>query len=153
MSGGRELSFQKEIVDALRKQGGHGMKLSHRFSVGVPDLLLVAPVGTFLFEAKDLGEVCDKFNRLTGVTPLQQETLRRFNVASTNVMAVQLVHLVDKGERRAVVWPGNLNRIDSDYRWRDVWVSRQRSEPKWDVLRLMQMALLLDHTMMQSMKF
>lgn len=148
-----ELKFQSEIIKSLAAQGGFGMKLSHRYSSGVPDLLLTSKFGSFLFEAKDLGEVCDKFNRLTGVTPLQQETLRRFNAASQNTAAVQLVHLVDRGERRAVVWPGNLNRIDAEYRWRDVWVSRQRSEPKWDVLGLMQMALLLDHTMTQSMTF
>jgi hypothetical protein len=148
-----ELKFQTEIIRSLAAQGGHGMKLSHRYSSGVPDLLATAKLGSFLFEAKDLGEVGEKFDRLTGVTPLQQETMRRFNAASTNVMAVQLVHMVDRGERRAVVWPANMNRIDSDYRWRDIWVSRQRSEPKWDVLKLMQMATLLDHTMQQSMKF
>ncbi len=142
-----ELKFQREIIVSLKEQGGYGMKLSNRFASGVPDLLLASKVGTFLMEAKDLGEVGDKFNQLTGVTSLQQETLKRYNAASQNVMAVQLIHLVDCGERRAVVWPASVNRISDDYRWRNLWVKRQRSEPKWDVLKLMEMTLLLDHTM------
>ena len=38
-----ELGFQKEICDSAKFQGGRARKLSHRFSVGVPDILVSIP--------------------------------------------------------------------------------------------------------------
>ena len=39
----KELVFQKQIIDAAKQGGGYGLKLSHKFKVGIPDLMVLMP--------------------------------------------------------------------------------------------------------------
>lgn len=49
----KELQLQNLIIDVVRDHGGAARKLSHRFSVGVPDLIVKVPgVPAVLFEVK-----------------------------------------------------------------------------------------------------
>lgn len=70
-----ELAAQKLIIDAVRSVGGAGWKLSNRFLVGVPDLLLCLPrqpIGVWEVKISDR----KKSDMLTlKITPLQEKTL------------------------------------------------------------------------------
>lgn len=39
----RELDAQKHVVDAVEAEGGYALKMSHRFLIGIPDLLVKLP--------------------------------------------------------------------------------------------------------------
>ena len=48
-----ELTFQRELVVATKKEGGHAFKMSHRVLIGVPDLFIQLPgLPTILMECK-----------------------------------------------------------------------------------------------------
>lgn len=49
-----ELPFQSKLIQAVKEEGGWGRKLSNRFIIGMPDLLLKLPcyVSPFLVEVK-----------------------------------------------------------------------------------------------------
>lgn len=75
-----ELTVQTRIIKGTRAQGGFGIKLSNRFSVGIPDLLLaLPPFAPCLVEVKDLGECVENFDRKLEVTPKQGLTLDQFS--------------------------------------------------------------------------
>jgi hypothetical protein len=82
----KELLLQKHVANSAFKQGGYGRKLSHAFTVGIPDLLLaVPPFAPAIWEVKDFGAVVDKFDlQLSGspttpVTPKQRDEMRKFS--------------------------------------------------------------------------
>jgi hypothetical protein len=77
-----ELDYQKRIIDSVKQIGGHGRKQSHKFSIGVPDLLLRVP-GFVPIEAEIKLEldVTDGFNRDSGLTERQRQELNRANEA------------------------------------------------------------------------
>lgn len=77
----KELALQTDIKNSAKRDGGYGLKLSNRFTVGVPDLLLMIPpvFAPVVVEVKDLGPVTANFNRQLDVTPLQAETMRRMS--------------------------------------------------------------------------
>lgn len=134
----KELSFQTEVLKSVRLSGGFGQKIAHRFKAGVPDLLVAMPkIGLVLLECKALGEVGDKFSRNTGVTVIQQEIMAKYNLPQECPVAAQLVYLVHHGEPRAVVWPANSAKINSNYeKEQGIWVVRSKREPHWDVAKL-----------------
>lgn len=135
----KELDFQKRVIDLIREEGGYGYKLSNRFKVGIPDLLIAAPLkGVVFFECKCLNEVGERFDKKTGITPIQQEHLNKLNSTQDHPIGCQLIFLVHKGEERAVVWPAHWGKMTSDYE-KDVriWEGRQpRSKTKWDAMKL-----------------
>lgn len=142
----KELAFQSEIVRAVKIMGGYGHKVSDRFKVGVPDLLISAPQqGIVLFECKAMLEpVPDKFDRKTGITPIQQEHLKRINDCQILPVGAQLVYLVHKGEQRAIVWPAHLVNITSDYEKDErIWVERKKMRPNWDIEKLVRAIRLM----------
>ena len=48
-----ELNFQKALVDAAKKMGGWGHKMSHAQFVGIPDLFIAIPgYGQYIIECK-----------------------------------------------------------------------------------------------------
>jgi hypothetical protein len=80
MMGLRELPFQSDVIKSVRKQGGYAIKISHKFSVGIPDLLIaLPPFAPFIAEAKDFGEVGEKFDRKVEVTSKQAVELERIS--------------------------------------------------------------------------
>lgn len=81
-----EIDFQTLIINSIKNEGGYGRKLSHRFLVGIPDLLLkLAPYGTrsllVLAEVKLL-RVSEKYDLRRepkiGITPRQTQELIKF---------------------------------------------------------------------------
>ena len=140
MSVKNELSFQKEIIDSAKAAGGYGFKLTNRFTIGVPDILVSVPMyAPSLFEAKHLGDVVANFDRQTGVTPLQQEQMKRWNATQPFAIAAQLVFIKHLGSERAVLIPAHIDRITYQYERLDQWVTRSKSEPRWDVCSLLKM--------------
>lgn len=132
-----ELKFQTEILKALKECDGFGNKISDRYKVGVPDLLVACGGHLVLMELKSLGDVGDEFKRKTGVTVIQQETLKRYNQTAILPVAAQLVYIRHRGEQRAVVWPADWDTIDHTYEERkEIWTPRQKKEPRWDMLKL-----------------
>lgn len=140
-----ELKFQTEILKSVRLAGGHGQKIAHRFKVGVPDLLVAMPgLGMVLLECKSLGAVGDSFNRNTGITPIQQETLAKYNATQDSPIGAQLIYLVHHGVARAVVWPAAALKISSEYeRENGIWVERRKQGTHWDVTKLVQAVKLM----------
>jgi hypothetical protein len=137
----RELNFQKRIIDLIKEEGGYGYKMSNRFKVGVPDLLIAAPMrGVVFFECKCLNVMPDAFDRQTGITPIQMDHLNRLNSTQEHPVGCQLVYLIHRGEERAVVWPGHWDRITSDYEKDEtIWEGRKAgSKSRWNVMKLVE---------------
>ena len=121
----RELAHQTDIRKSVIKDGGYGLKLSNRFAVGIPDLLIcLPPFAPCILEVKDLGECVDDFDRKLGVTPLQGETMRRISQpyedfqhpytphrCTTGV----LVHVIHQREHRLVALPRRTERLTAAY--------------------------------------
>ena len=76
-----ELNFQKALIDAAKKEGGYGFKMSNRHLAGIPDLLIKLPeFDTALIECKKIKRV--KFSHHesipNNITKLQEIVLKRF---------------------------------------------------------------------------
>lgn len=81
-----ETAYQAEIVKAVKELGGWGKKLSNRFLIGVPDLVIVLrPFGTMIVEVKKVDHH-PSTNRAvdSGLTPLQESNLREIVQAGGN---------------------------------------------------------------------
>lgn len=82
MKNRRELDIQREICQSVRKDGGWARKLTNRFTIGIPDLLVALyPFVPCLLEVKDLGEVGEMFHRKLNVTEKQRHELIAFDEA------------------------------------------------------------------------
>lgn len=72
----KELDLQTKIRKSVKADGGYSHKLTNRFTVGIPDLLMALfPFVPAIIEVKDLGVVVDKFNLKVDVTPKQSHEL------------------------------------------------------------------------------
>lgn len=72
-----ETDLQRDIRQSVRRQGGYCIKLSNRFTIGVPDLLIaLAPFAPCYVEVKKLGKCVLGFDRQLDVTPKQGHELR-----------------------------------------------------------------------------
>lgn len=137
MTNKKELTLQSEICKSVRAQGGYAIKLSHRFAVGVPDLLIRMPhISAMLIEVKDFGVVTDKFDLKVPVTPKQREELKKFSEASGSshgileATAAVLVGLIHKGRRVLVVNPYWVTQLNYMYEYQSsVWVERNTPGP------------------------
>lgn len=75
-----ELEYQSVLVDSVKKEGGYGFKMNHKFLSGIPDLFLSHPKqGSVLIEVK----VLEPGQRTVLVSPIQAETIRRLRLAGT----------------------------------------------------------------------
>lgn len=75
-----ELGFQNLIIKAVRREGGFGHKMSNRFLVGVPDLLLkLKTVSSGLWEVKMVDRPKHKKTVMLNVSPLQAKWLSQFH--------------------------------------------------------------------------
>jgi hypothetical protein len=129
----KELDLQAKIIKSVKQDGGYGRKISHKFAIGIPDLLLALPSFVpCMSEVKDLGVVVDNFDRQIGVTDKQLLEMKRFSEPYENSMTIYtpskraaliLVGIVHRGEHRLVALPRDAERLDAGYeadpqRWR-----------------------------------
>lgn len=93
-----ELGEQTHVIKSVRKIGGYGRKISHRFHIGIPDLLLVVPgYVPGIWEMKDLGEWNKNTERALGVTEKQEIELQEFDIACADPLAKFPVPLIACG--------------------------------------------------------
>lgn len=79
-----ELPFQTALIKAAKAEGGYAIKMSNRFLVGIPDLLVKLPdYPTCLIECKrNANKGSEKDVQFTpGVTALQSHNLSNFQKA------------------------------------------------------------------------
>ena len=123
----RELDVQTKIIKSARREGGYGRKMSHKFAIGIPDLLIgLPPFIPALAEVKDIGVVVDNFARKIGVTDKQSLELHMFNdpyndhqtrYTPSRHSALVLVALQHRGKHRLVAI-GMQGRGKYDEPWR-----------------------------------
>lgn len=108
----RELAVQTDIKRSTLAQGGYALKLSNRFTVGVPDLgIWLPPFAPFIAEVKDLGVVTDNFHVQIGVTPKQTDTMLRMSGKYTRPVAGLLIAATHRGIRKLFYAPHDETRI------------------------------------------
>ena len=126
-----ELREQTNIIKSVRQDGGYGRKMSNRFAIGVPDLLIALPdFAPCYMEVKDLGEVNDTFDRQVAVTDKQAYEMKLFSEPfeqqSLGRVAFVAVHIVHRGEHRLVLGPRQMQRLSSAYEADTyTWTKRQ----------------------------
>jgi hypothetical protein len=84
----REVDLQSKILEWVKEEGGYGRKLSNRFLVGIPDLLIrimparsargVLLVAEVKLHTRDFVLGPNDAEVKTGVTPKQHQELSRF---------------------------------------------------------------------------
>lgn len=91
-----ELEAQRLVIKSVRVNGGYAFKLSNRFLVGIPDLLIQMPGrGTSLWEVKirDYPKKESAFH--IQVTPPQLKRLRDFYHAGGRGGVISFLRVVD----------------------------------------------------------
>lgn len=131
----KELDLQTKILRSAKHDGGYGRKISHKFAIGIPDLLLaLPPFAPCLGEVKDLGEVVDKFDVQIKITEKQTEELKRFSEPYEKSMTVYtpnkkssliLVGIKHRGRHRLVALSHGATRLSHEYEARGGWVDRE----------------------------
>lgn len=89
-----ELRLQSLVVRAVNSHGGFAFKLSNRFLVGVPDLLIHLPnTGTGIWEVKscEMGKLREQFT--LKVTPLQDKFLRVMSKAGGTCGVISFIEI------------------------------------------------------------
>lgn len=113
----KEIDHQRQLVLSVKAQGGYALKLSNRFTIGVPDLLVMHPLfAPCLIEVKDLGECNDIFSRQIDVTSKQRHTMERMAMVyddSPHPPAFVVVTLMWKKARIMVPAPFDIERLSS----------------------------------------
>lgn len=83
-----ELGEQTHVINSVRAVGGYGRKISHRFAVGIPDLLLVVPgYVPGIWEMKDMGFWNTDTERQVETTLKQRLELKEFSAACMGNLA------------------------------------------------------------------
>lgn len=116
-----ELKVQADIVKSVKADGGWAKKLSHRFVIGIPDLLIALyPTIPFLAEVKDLGEVGATFSRKVDTSPKQAHELTTFDevyyarltpYSPKQHAAVVIVGWVHEGTRWLTMLPHGTTKV------------------------------------------
>lgn len=126
-----ELNVQTNIIKSVRRDGGYGRKMSNRFSIGIPDLLVaLPPFAPCVIEVKDFGEVADKFDRKVDVTEKQAHEMKVFSepfeAAEWGRVAFVAVALIHRGEHRLIFGPRDMHRVSDAYEAMPmIWTKRQ----------------------------
>lgn len=78
-----ELAHQRKVIDEFKKAfpGAYGIKMSHRFLSGVPDLLLKAPGHEAMFVEMKLADYKKKGYVNVETSILQRETMAKMERA------------------------------------------------------------------------
>lgn len=129
----RELDLQTQIIRSVRRRGGYGKKISHRFSVGIPDLLIgLYPFVPAIMEVKDFGVVSDKFDRRIDTTVKQEHELEQFTKQYKEMLhpytpnrftSLILVRFILRGQHFLAVCPPSQRRLTWEHP-RDLLVER-----------------------------
>lgn len=78
----KELEAQSLVIDAVRSSGGFAFKMSNRFLIGIPDLLMQLPdFGTSLWEVKIADYPLAGYWARVYPTVKQQQKLREYEKA------------------------------------------------------------------------
>lgn len=129
----REIPFQTRLIDWIKDEGGYGRKLSHRFLVGIPDLLLRLNLGRrvlLVAEVKVLDFVrAVPARAVLPVSPKQRAELRRFEIGVV-IAGVNLGNAL----RHVFVLPPDAEAFESSWPSVDV-VNGRPSRPLTGVIR------------------
>jgi hypothetical protein len=110
----RELKLQTDIINSVRRDGGYSRKLSNRYQVGIPDLLISFPTfAPCLVEVKDFGPVNSDFDRAVGVTPKQALELSRIAASQTYPFAFIFVGFQMMRQHYLLYLPHSTKRVSS----------------------------------------
>lgn len=128
----QELSLQTHIRKSVEADGGYARKLSHKFSVGIPDLFVaLPPFAPGIIEVKDLSDVADKFDKLINITPMQTHHLLEAQKGYWGHYGVRvsgiLVRIIHRAEHRLVALPPGTERLS--YQYQDdpaCWTKREK---------------------------
>lgn len=108
-----ELALQKLLVDVVRKNGGAADKLSHRFLVGVPDLLVKlpgAPAGLLEVKQHTWNKIKPAKIKLA-VTKLQEVMLKRYDDAGMPTGVVSFLQQRGKGTQELQICVLTLTEV------------------------------------------
>lgn len=107
-----ELDFQATLTKSAKHLGGYGRKISSRFTVGIPDLLLAVPkFCPVLVEAKWMKDVKTGFDREVPTTGPQRETLAKYNAVIGLTWGFVIVGWFEGTRMWAACVPGDQKRI------------------------------------------
>lgn len=108
-----ELYFQKQLINAAVEMDGYGQKLSNRFIVGVPDLLLQVPGWrTTLVEAKQHFFVPNPKIIHIDLTKIQEDRLKRHTRSGGDAGWAMVAH--SKDGQKWVMASRNLSILTFD---------------------------------------
>lgn len=99
-----EVYYQREwVIREIKKEGGHGKKLSNKFLTGIPDLLLAYPeFPNFLVEVKYLKNVKLGFKRKIEITPLQVKQLEDYQGVNPGIPCTAIFVLYELSKRKFI---------------------------------------------------
>ncbi len=126
-----ELDVQTKIIKSVRRDGGYGRKLSNKFLIGIPDLLVcLLPFVPCYCEVKDLGEVTDKFDVKIETTPKQKYEMELMSKAYEHSdfhhpTAFVLVALRWRQEHYLVGVPRDTERLNFQFKDKYAWTIRR----------------------------
>ncbi len=110
----REIQLQTHIVKSVRKDGGYARKLSNRFQVGIPDLIISMPSFAPCFaEVKDFGEVKGEFDRDIGLTEKQAHELTKISKSQIYPIAMVLIGFTQAKKHYLMYLPHTARRVSS----------------------------------------
>ena len=97
-----ELQFQKRLIDAVEERGGWAIKLSNRFTIGIPDLLVqIWGWPTMLLEVKLVELPVNDYTKmqvLSPLTALQKQTIIKAQNAGALAGVIWVQHERNAGE-------------------------------------------------------
>lgn len=139
----KETDHQTQIKLSVKRQGGYAIKLSNRFTIGIPDLLIMlSPFVPLIAEVKDLGECVADFDRKLDVTPKQNDELKKMNAAYMIhgiQVGILLVTLRWRGMQLLVPLPQGTERLSAQLMLGSLsWGSREQGrggEQPWYDMR------------------
>lgn len=133
----KETDYQTKICEVVNKGGGFAMKMSHRFLVGVPDLLATLPVGRpSLIEVK-FNTVRHAESKNLAVTPLQERMLRKAHIGGMGAGVLSILSRSGTREEGYLIRsiehfePGKFPVLIADHSWGTV---SDRGKVLWSVL-------------------
>lgn len=117
----KETEYQKVVVDAVRGAHGWGIKMSNRFLVGIPDLLIQMPTyPTTMLEAKyNAWPLRPDTTIKPGVTALQAKNLKEADRAGMLTGVICFARSQSKNWHGVaiVVYEDDLTLTQDQYAW------------------------------------